>query len=110
MLPDASENQNEHSQTDGVHMSSFSHSVVNQQPQHQVHRAFSAMTVPISLSPVRVLKKKSSNAKQACSSEKVPNPNKNKEIKAEGIKKNDIIWSTENLRVPQMQTHIPRKK
>ena len=29
---------------------SYSQSVVNQQPQHQVHRAFSAMTVPISLS------------------------------------------------------------
>ena len=28
----------------------YSQSVVNQQPQHQVHRAFSAMTVPISLS------------------------------------------------------------
>ena len=43
-------NQNQRSQTGGVYLSLLSQSVVNQQSQHQVHRAFSAMTVPISLS------------------------------------------------------------
>ena len=36
MLPDASENQNQHSQTDCVCLFFLSQSVVNQQPQHQV--------------------------------------------------------------------------
>ena len=36
MLPDASENQNQHSQTDCVCLFFLSQSVVNQQPQHKV--------------------------------------------------------------------------
>ena len=53
----------------------------------------------------------SSNAKQTCSSEKVSDPqqkqrNQSKRYQEKGY--NTI--STENLRLPQMQTRIPRKK